>query len=314
MKIAVTRLTRMERGYICVAAVDVDRGVHVRPLLPMRRLSVETCARHGGPFDMATVVDLGRTRPVPARPQIEDHELTPSSARRTKLIEPKLFWEMLCYLARPTLSELFGPDLRVVGRGRALVPVGVGRASLGCLTPRGQPMPVTEPDPGGTLKLRRRFSDGAATFNLSVTDPRLVHDDHRTPIQERVEDIQRRLTRGVRCLLSLGLTRPFAASGSQPPTHWLQVYNLHLEDDPCWRFGPATAPSLLPPPAPRSHRLGPWRMPDDDLENLRSQRLDRRATFCNAWRYTRIDDALCPSSSLEPAQRRAHRPSPCHRY
>ena len=37
-------------------------------------------------------------------------------------------------------------------------------------------------------------------------------------------------------LLSVGLTRPFAPSPDAPPIHWLQVNNIHLEPDPCWRL------------------------------------------------------------------------------
>ena len=35
MKIVVSHLTRMQRGTVCVAGLDVDSGQHVRPIPPM---------------------------------------------------------------------------------------------------------------------------------------------------------------------------------------------------------------------------------------------------------------------------------------
>ena len=124
MKIAVTHLTRMQRGYMCVAGVDVDTGEHVRPVLPQQRLSTDLCARRGGPFDMAVVVDLGLVRPVPSRPELEDHEFLPSNVRAVQPIDSQLFWDMLEYLAKPSLRQVFGPDLRRAGKESALMPLG----------------------------------------------------------------------------------------------------------------------------------------------------------------------------------------------
>lgn len=53
MKIAVTHLTRMQRGYVCVAGVNVDTGEHIRPVLSNSRLRDTVCAGRSGPFDTA---------------------------------------------------------------------------------------------------------------------------------------------------------------------------------------------------------------------------------------------------------------------
>ena len=44
-------------------------------------------------------------------------------------------------------------------------------------------------------------------------------------------------------MLGVGLTRPFAPTAGEPPLHWLQVNNLHLEDDPAWRLVSDTGPA-----------------------------------------------------------------------
>jgi len=258
MKIAVTHLTRMQRGYFCAAGVNVADGANIRPLQPMGRLRDVYSARRSGPFDMALVVDLGQTRAVPSPPEVEDHEFTPDHARAVQRIEPLLFWEMLCHLAKTSLHELFGPELRQVGRDRAIVDQTSGTASLGCLTPTGRVTFVVDENQRGTPSLRLRFTDGSMTLNLSVTDQRLWADDHSTPRWERVRHVQGSLERGVPCLLSVGLTRPFSSQEGQTPVHWLQVNNIHLSDNPCWRLSddaPATAARL------------PWRT-DADLEDL----------------------------------------------
>jgi hypothetical protein len=236
----------MERGYICVAGVNVDDGKHVRPVQPMGRLRESLCATQGGPFDMATVVDLGSTRPVPSAPEVEDVEFTPWHARATKPIEPVLFWEMLSYLARPSLRTVFGPDLKRVGAGSAIVEQGGGTASLGCLRPRGQPTICLRPRPDRSPQPRLQFSDGTFDLDLAITDLRFVERDHQTVRRDDFDAAARRLAEGVPVLLSVGLTRPYSGDADRPPVHWLQVNNLHFEDAPCWRLAaPVTARPAL---------------------------------------------------------------------
>lgn len=47
--------------------------------------------------------------------------------------------------------------------------------------------------------------------------------------------MQRRIQRGVAVILSVGLARAFQVSGDTARRHWLQVNDLHLEDDPAWK-------------------------------------------------------------------------------
>jgi len=241
MKIVVTHLTRMQRGTVCVAGLDVETGRHIRPIQPMGVLQSRMTAPRGGPFDMATIVDLGTIRPVPSPPEVEDVEITWWHARAVDLVEPALFWETLQFVARPTLRELFGPALRTVGRSgrqRAVTDLKTGAASLGVLRPLRRPRLTLDRKPDGREVVRMQVWDGEIRLDLSVTDLRLYADDGGRPETERVREIAARLDRGAPVLLGVGLTRPFAARPSETPVHWLQVNNLHLEDDPAWRLAP----------------------------------------------------------------------------
>ena len=248
MKMVVTHLTRIQRGTICAAGLDIETGHHVRPILPMGVFQSKMTAPKGGPFDMATVVDLGVTRPVPSPPEVEDVEVTWWHARAVATVEPSLFWDMLRLVSRRSLRELFGPALRTFGRSgrqRAVTDLRSGSASLGVLVPLGRPRLSIDRKPDGREVVRMQFWDGERRLDLSVTDLRLYADDGARPDTALVEDVARRLQGGVPVMLGVGLTRPFASRPNEAPLHWLQVNNIHLEDDPCWRLAPAMGASPL---------------------------------------------------------------------
>ena len=216
---------------------------------------------------MATVVNVGVTRAVPSAPEVEDHEMTWWHARAERAIDPALMWDMLGVVARPSLRQLFGPKLRYLGHPRsrrAVVDVGEGEASLGVLIPRGQPELTLGKKPDGRDVVRLSFTDGQFALDLSVADLRLYIDDGGLPDVDRVRDVSERLAGGVGVRLSVGLTRPFAARTSDMPVHWLQVNNIHLEDDPCWRLVPATAQT----PGRQPVGVGLTRMVGADSDDL----------------------------------------------
>ena len=80
MKIVINHLTRMQKGCICVAGIDLATGQHVRPLL-RSALRKDICARYGGPFDIGRLVDLGWTRYIGTRPETEDYLFHQSEVR-----------------------------------------------------------------------------------------------------------------------------------------------------------------------------------------------------------------------------------------
>ncbi len=227
----------MQQGYTCVAGVNVDRYQHVRPVLPGARLPVRLLARNGGPFDMAAVVDLGATRHMPDPPEVEDHQFNPAEAKRVSSLTADEFWDMLRQIASESLAEIFGPELKQRGSQSAAVDVHSGRASLGCLIPRASHSIYLSPRANRPAQVRLKLSDGQFNLDLGVTDIRLYGADHVTADSQLVSDLDRRLARRVPVILSVGLTRPIASSPEYDPVHWLQVNNLHLQDQPRWELG-----------------------------------------------------------------------------
>jgi hypothetical protein len=238
LTIIVNHLTRMKQGYFCVAGIDTATYEHVRPVPQKGNLSTKLLARNGGPFDMAMMVQFENVRSIALRPEVEDHLFNPTSARVLEAVEPGRFWELLKKLAKPKLSELFGPDLVRRGTSACAVDVGKGQASLGCLIPESPPLLFPKHEYGKD-KIRMRITDGQFHLDLSVTDIRLYKDDHATPNKEMVWHIARQLLSGKDAIISVGLTRPFAPSSESDveAVHWLQVNNIHLRDDPAWRLG-----------------------------------------------------------------------------
>ena len=240
MRIVVNHLTRMRGGHVCVAGVDVQTDRHVRPVLPWTSLTPAVLARNGGAFDMANVVELGRLEHRPKPPHVEDHVFEPSRAALVERLGGEEFWALLYAVSRPRLREIFGSRLRPMGRSSCGTPVGQGTASLGCFRPsRRQRPPYLEKGREGNLRVRIRIDDGELCRAVAVTDLRLYQADHATPDSARIQQLSRRLRSRGAVILSVGLTRAFASSSQRQaqPVHWLQVNNIHLEDDPTWQLG-----------------------------------------------------------------------------
>jgi hypothetical protein len=230
VKIVVNHLTRMQRGYICVAGIDPATGHHVRPIPEDDRPRRTQLVRHGGPFDIASLVDLGRASHVGHAPETEDYRFNPRKVRRVDTIAPQQFWALLARVSHRSLAAIFGADLTSRGDG-CTVDVGMGTASLGCLLP-SQP-PALQVNSYG--KVRLRLTDGTYMAWLSVTDLRLYRDDQVTPRRELVGQIAARIATGAGVIVAVGLSRPWQKLDDTAARHWLQVNNLHLQDDPAWQ-------------------------------------------------------------------------------
>ena len=227
MRIVVNHLTRMTKGYVCVAGLD--DGEHIRPVsgrLERRLISVE-----GGVFDIGSNVDLGPVVPQPSPPETEDREFQRPNLKVVGVMKPGDYWRMLDGVSRARLSDVFGSDL-VQRKSGATVDPGQGNASLGVIKPSGKPRLYT--NSFGSLRITIR--DPLGNLDLSVTDLRLVEQDHKTVRESVVDDLDARIKKGIPLLLSVGLARQFRATGDTQERHWLQVNNLHLKDNPIWRI------------------------------------------------------------------------------
>lgn len=227
MRIVVNHLTRMQHGYICVAGIDPTTGKHVRPQPEDDRWRRPDLVRQGGPFDIASVVDLGRSSYIGRAPELEDYRVRPTNARRQMDLTATEFWELLMRVSCARLREIFGDDLHRQGTSFA-VDEGKGKASLGCLLLSRPPaLRVT-----AAHDVRLSFSTALDAPALKVTDLRLYEGNPVTVRREVVQSITRRIADGVTVILSVGLGRPWQKPGDVAPRHWLQVNNIHLEDDP----------------------------------------------------------------------------------
>ena len=236
MRIVVNHLTRMRGGHICVAGVDIETRRHVRPVLPQGPLDPDLLTRYRGPFDMANVVDLGMPEHRPTPPHVEDHLFRPPRAKCIDTLGRDEFWALLYTLSKPGLREIFGSELKRAGRSSAGTEAGKGTASLGCFSPRRKPRVFFGEGEFGP-RIRAEIDDGEFHVWVAVTDMRLYQDDHATPDRAMVEDVGRRLHGSGAVVLSVGLTRAYAAWPEAKPIHWLQVNNIHLEDNPTWQLG-----------------------------------------------------------------------------
>lgn len=235
MRIIVNHLTRMAPGYICVAGIDPRSGKHIRPTT-RGRLSRSLLRTLGGPFDIGALVDLGEVVPDGIAPEVEDHRFEPWRAHYRDSVAPANFWALLDSIGRPRLVDLFGPDLERSGH-TCSVARGKGMVSLGCLKPAMRPRLSLD----GFGKLRMRVSDGVMEASVPVTDLRIFEDDHKTIRSDVVADVNRRLERGLRVILSVGLSRPYAKPGDDEERHWLQVNGIHIEDNPVWQVQPSAS-------------------------------------------------------------------------
>jgi hypothetical protein len=219
----------MQAEYVCIAGIDPSNGQHVRPVLRYGRLTRNSLALNGGPFSMASLVDLGPVTYCGQAPELEDHCFHFLNARNIGVVSPKQFWQLLQSTACRSIAEIFGPAIQSFRRG-CIVDVGAGRASLGCLIPADPPkLSVTHDG-----KIRANITDGTFSVNLSVTDIRLCEADHTTPKGNLIREINARIQSETPVILSIGLTRPWKHADDTTKRHWLQVNNFHLKDNLVW--------------------------------------------------------------------------------
>ncbi|MCI0332339.1 MAG: hypothetical protein L0228_03835 [Planctomycetes bacterium] len=230
MQIVVNHLTRMQKGYMCVAGIDLDSHLHVRPVLD-RQMPVDLLSVHGGPFDMARIIDLGETRFVGKVPEVEDRWFDAASARHTGDMASGEFRALLEQVAQEKLGTIFGPDLERAGSTCAVAETS-GLRSLGCYWASAGRLLVDNARERPSIRFHWQAGDHA--FSTPVTDIRLFEEDHVTPCDATVRRLADRIAAQPRILLSVGLSRPFRKTADDPPRHWLQINNFHLPDNPCW--------------------------------------------------------------------------------
>lgn len=195
MQIVINHLTRMKKGYICVAGVG-SLHQHVRPVLPSGNLPTSLLNENGGPFGIASIVSLGSVSPRTQKPKIEDVMFDPNQASFINAMGTVQFWQLLSTLALPSLKSIFGEELEQPGIGKksCFVRPGQGKASLGCLAVRGEPRLYIDEPAGKSPRVRLVFKDSSFDNerDFSVTDIRFFGDDHVTVDRAAVNKMNNR--------------------------------------------------------------------------------------------------------------------------
>jgi hypothetical protein len=210
MKVVINHATRMEAPRVCVAGIDLSTLEHIRPRTrPSDPINRELLREEGGPFGMGALVDVGAVTPDPSPPETEDYLFNTGQARFEGDLSSEDFLELLTKMRAADLGSAFGPELERVGRTYAVEP-GDGGSSLAVL--RAENRPVLEINRYGELRLW--YNDAEPAAYLSVKDVRFFEDDHKTIKTRAVDDVTRRLRRGVDAFLMLGLTRAWPKPGA----------------------------------------------------------------------------------------------------
>jgi hypothetical protein len=221
-----THLTRMKPGYICVAGIEPDTEKHIRPVLDRRRLSRTLLRKDGGVFEIGALVDLGPVRRVGHPPETEDYEFSAENLTYQRRLKPDAFWKCLVQTSHSSLRRIFGKELEQ-RESSCTVNINSGIASLGHFRPKQ--ISYFGVNPWG--KIRIHISDGEFNPDLSVTDIRLYKTDQQTVRSRILKSLADRLPK-TSVILAVGLTRPWRKGNDNTERHWLQVNNIHLEEDP----------------------------------------------------------------------------------
>jgi hypothetical protein len=223
----------MQKGFMCVAGIDLQSHRHVRPVID-RQMRVDLLACHGGPFEIGRIVDLGETRFMGRVPEIEDQRFEVPAARPIGDMESAAFWDLMTSVAQRELIAIFGPDLKLIGAASCGVEETYGLRSLGCYWAAAGRLLLE--DSTGVPRIRFAFRSELGNLKVSVTDIRLYGADHVTPNGSAVNSVNSRIAESEPILVSLGLSRAYRRTPEEPGIHWLQINNIHLPDDPLWRL------------------------------------------------------------------------------
>jgi hypothetical protein len=218
----------MQPGFICVAGIDPDSGRQIRPIVPYRPFTRDFLHQNGGPFQIGARINLGSTTYAGHAPEWEDHRIDPKNLKYLERLTANEFWFLLNKSTKTSLLAIFGRALQHNKYDHSSTAVEhTGAASLGHLALQ-HPFNITINQWG---KLRALLHDSNTEPEISVTDFRLWRCDHQTPRLKLIAELSNRI-QSVPAVLAVGLTRPFQKSPTAPALHWLQLNNIHLQDDP----------------------------------------------------------------------------------
>ena len=225
MRVVINHLTRMQKGFICAAGIDLATKRHVRPVLASL-LRSDLLSVHGGPFALRRIIDLGPTHFVGMVPEIEDRQFKTEQVKANEDMPSDEFRQLLQSVAKDELTKLFGPELVPV-RTTCAIPERRGLHSLGVLQTKVVDL-LLEPGRDGLPRVRLVIDSKWGLRRLPVTGIDFYAFDHVTPDETAVSQWADILRSAPTALLSVGLSRPYRGSSDEAPMHWLQVNNVFV--------------------------------------------------------------------------------------
>ncbi|MFU8772183.1 MAG: dual OB domain-containing protein [Anaerolineales bacterium] len=168
-RLAITDLTRMQAGRVCIAGYD-QHGRCIRPVLPPPGIMEQSLFVNNNliiyPFSM---VEYDLVRPISKPPHTEDYSYDPTTVRYVKRLDEGERREILNKSLSKSVEEIFGQPIRT-GPGHFVLD-GQGSRSLGTIRPNRIIKAIYEQESGGSIRYRLGFEDDAKDiYWLSVAD------------------------------------------------------------------------------------------------------------------------------------------------
>src|SRR3989442_744774 len=166
--IAITDLTRMNSGRVCIAGYDKERNC-IRPVLPPPGIGEQSIIVAGRaiayPF---AVIECDLLQHTPNPPHTEDHEFDPASLRFVRRVEASKKQTVLQWSLRQTVTEIFEQPIQHDAGHYVLE--GHGPRSLGTIRPHAIARVEYKEGIEGTWSYRILFKDAKDWYNLKITD------------------------------------------------------------------------------------------------------------------------------------------------
>ncbi|MGC1377879.1 MAG: hypothetical protein WA821_16725 [Anaerolineales bacterium] len=230
-QLAITDLTRMRRGCVCVAGYDKD-GCCIRPILPPpgidEKYLFEGCQPIVFPF---ALVEYNLVRPRPQPPHSEDYVYNPYSVQFIRRVEDDKRERLLNNSLFENVEAIF--EQTVHGDQGNYVMDGCGPRSIGTILPKDILEVKYEQDVNGNWNYRLRFIDNQKrTYRIKITDLTWhyycdsLRGENHSPSQIASE--LSKMLRSRKVYLRIGLARGWA---EHPERCYLQVNAIHTFPD-----------------------------------------------------------------------------------
>ncbi len=230
-QIAVTDLTRMQRGCVCIAGYD-NEGNCFRPILPPPGIKETSLLLNGQPivFPFA-VVEFDLLHPRPQPPHTEDYFYDEASVKFVRHVSSEKRERLLNLSLYESIKKIF--EQPVHDDWGFYVTDGLGPRSVGTILPSGIAEVIYEKGENQKWDYRICFLDGKhRLYRLKITDLTWhyycdsLRDDQHSP-----SIIAKELTsmlREMKVYLRIGLSRGWA---EYPDRCYLQVNAIHSFPD-----------------------------------------------------------------------------------